>query len=36
MQRVAVNAGLWLMSKLRPTASQERFSWVYEYDALSA
>jgi salicylate hydroxylase len=35
-QRVAVNAGLWLMSKLRPTASQERFSWVYEYDALSA
>lgn len=36
VQRVAVNTSLWLMSKLRPTASQERFSWVYEYDALSA
>jgi salicylate hydroxylase len=35
-QRAIVNAQMWLMSKISPTAPQERLAWLYEYDALSA
>jgi 2-polyprenyl-6-methoxyphenol hydroxylase-like FAD-dependent oxidoreductase len=36
LQRVGIDLGFWLMSKLRPTGPQEDFAWVYEYDALRA
>lgn len=36
MRRAGLDIGIWLMGKLRPTAIQEDFAWVYGYDALRA
>lgn len=36
LRRAGLDLSFWLMSKLRPTAPQEDFAWVYEYDALRA